>query len=207
MPSDLCLSDLPRRGVNVYRAHLRIIKALRVIRLFRRLKDANRIVTALLYGVIPVTNAFIILFVVTAIYAVLGTHIFGVQSPEYFGTFLTSLFTMMQVVTGDSWSSAVTRSLFPPGEPNHSITFFFVSYILIGGTVLLNVVLTGAGRVTTDASNACALQRGATERVLRAAAQFCSTSSSRPSPPRRRCNGWRWWRSSRPAGSEACSIH
>ena len=36
----------------------------------------------------------------------------------------------------------MTRSLFPPGEPDHSITFFFVSYILIGGTVLLNVVLT-----------------------------------------------------------------
>ena len=29
------------------------------------------------------------------------------------GTFLESLFTMMQVVSGDSWSSAVTRSLFP----------------------------------------------------------------------------------------------
>ena len=46
----------------------RIIKALRVIRLFRRLKDANRIVTALLCGVIPVTNAFVILFVVTGVW-------------------------------------------------------------------------------------------------------------------------------------------
>ena len=134
------------------------------------------------------TNAFIILLIVTAIYAVLGTHLYKLESPQYFGFFSRSLFTMMQVVpddsgsactvcmythdftihheagrlgfgvrglriilhsttmqvvTGDSWASAITRSLYPlEGPPNHSMNFFFVSYVLIGGTVLLNVVLT-----------------------------------------------------------------
>ena len=48
----------------------------------------------------------------------------------------------MQVVTGDSWASVVTRSLFPPGETSGAISFFFVSYVIVAGTVLLNVVLT-----------------------------------------------------------------
>lgn len=103
---------------------------------------ARRIVTALVHGAVPVINAFVILFIITAIYGVLGTHLFGQRSPEYFGRFGSSLFTMMQVVTGDSWASVVTRSLFPPGEPDGAITFFFVSYVIVAGTVLLNVVLT-----------------------------------------------------------------
>jgi hypothetical protein len=49
------------------------------------MKAANRIVTALLSGIIPVTNAFVILLIVTAIYAVIGTHIFRFTSPQYFG--------------------------------------------------------------------------------------------------------------------------
>ena len=70
----------------------------RIVRIFRRLRAANRIITALLAGIVPVTNAFIILLIFTAIYAVLGTHIFHQRSPEFFGTFSTSLFSMMQVV-------------------------------------------------------------------------------------------------------------
>ena len=70
----------------------------RIVRIFRRLRAANRIITALLAGIVPVTNAFIILIIFTAIYAVLGTHIFHQRSPEFFGTFSTSLFSMMQVV-------------------------------------------------------------------------------------------------------------
>ena len=48
------------------------------------------------------TNAFIILLIVTAIYAVLGTHLYKLESPQYFGFFSRSLFTMMQVVPDDS---------------------------------------------------------------------------------------------------------
>ena len=106
------------------------------------LRDANRIITALIHGAMPVINAFVILFIITAIYGVLGTHLFREQSPVFFGSFGASLFTMWQVVTGDSWASVVTRSLFPDGSPDHTVTFFFVSYVIVAGTVLLNVVLT-----------------------------------------------------------------
>ena len=121
---------------------IRIIKIVRVIRVFRSLKAANRIVSAMLQGIIPVLNAFIILIVVTAIYAVLGTHLFHLKSPEYFGNFSKSLFSMMQVVSGDSWASVSRTLTVEDPMSRHAIAFFFVSYFLIGGTVLINIVMT-----------------------------------------------------------------
>ena len=45
---------------------------------------------------------------VTAIYAIFGTHYFRDESPKYFLNFKTSMFSMFQVVTGDSWASGVS---------------------------------------------------------------------------------------------------
>ena len=60
----------------------------------------------------PMINALLILFIVTAGWAVVGVHLFGQVSHEYFGNFEAALFSMFQVVSGDSWASAITRSIF-----------------------------------------------------------------------------------------------
>ena len=51
-------------------------------------------------GMIPVANAFLILFLVTCIYAVLATHLFGhkVGGGAFFGSFSRSIFSMIQVL-------------------------------------------------------------------------------------------------------------
>ena len=82
------------------------------MRLFSALKDLNRLLTAVSKAVVPVCNAFLILLIVAAMYAILGTSFFRTRAPHYFGDFLTSLFTMFQVLSGDSWASAVSRDLF-----------------------------------------------------------------------------------------------
>jgi hypothetical protein len=43
------------------------------------------------YAVKPVCNAFLLLFIVAAIYAILGTTFFRKRAPEYFLDFKTSL--------------------------------------------------------------------------------------------------------------------
>ena len=41
---------------------------------------------------------------------------------------------MFQVVTGDSWASAVTRTLFKEdGAVDVAVALFFVSYVIIAG--------------------------------------------------------------------------
>ena len=117
------------------------------VRLFRSLKDLHKLLSAISSAVYPVMNAFVILFIVAAVYAVVGTHYFKEDYPEYFANFSTSLFTMFQVLSGDSWASSVARSMFlkrnPPemGTTQADIAIFFVSYVLIASIMLLNVVV------------------------------------------------------------------
>jgi hypothetical protein len=61
-------------------------------------QDINRIILAISSAIRPVVNAFLILLVVTSIFATLGTHLFKSRSHIYFGDFATSLFTMFQVL-------------------------------------------------------------------------------------------------------------
>ena len=73
---------------------LRLIRVFRVARLFRKFRSLNRIITALISALIPVANSMAILLLVTSIWSALGTHLFHERSPEYFGNFTSSLFTV-----------------------------------------------------------------------------------------------------------------
>eukprot|EP00960_Hanusia_phi_P068461 766852-Hanusia_phi.AAC.3 len=118
------------------------LTSLQVVRLFKRVKSLNRIIKALVSSLLPVGNSFVLLLLVTCIWATLGTHIYHERSPIFFGNFLDSVFTMFQVVTGDSWASAVTRTLFhEDGSVDIGVAIFFVSYVIFAGVVLINIVV------------------------------------------------------------------
>ena len=79
---------------------LRVLRIVRVLRIFSRFQSLNKLVSALGCAFVPVCNAFVILTIVTAIYAIFGTHYFKDSAPQYFARFKTSMFTMFQVVCG-----------------------------------------------------------------------------------------------------------
>jgi hypothetical protein len=62
---------------------------------------------------------------------------------EYFGSFSRALFTMFQVLTGESWAEMVARPLIfgNMGTQTLGASFFFSSYIVIMQIVLINVVV------------------------------------------------------------------
>jgi hypothetical protein len=65
---------------------------------------------------------------------------------EYYGTFSRALFSLFQVLTGESWSEAVARPVLM-GKPNDGpwsvfgVATFFTSFILLHQIVLVNVVV------------------------------------------------------------------
>ena len=87
----------------------RLIRIVRVVRLFKRFESLNRLVHAITMSAVPVLHSFIILLIFTSIFASLATHLFREESPHYFEDFATSLYTMFQVVSADSWSSNIAR--------------------------------------------------------------------------------------------------
>lgn len=126
-------------GLNV----LRLFRVFRIVRLFKWLTSLRRVVNAISAAMVPVLNTFLILFLATCIYAVLGTVLFKDRDEELFGRFSASLFTMFQILTGDAWGSYVTRSLWIDGKTswNGFVSFFFISYVLLVGIILVNIVV------------------------------------------------------------------
>merc|ERR1719171_300358 len=114
-----------------------------------------------------VMNAFIILLIVMSIYAILAVELFrdhgkggayrnsrgdevayestarGLDfGEEYFGHFSASLYTMFQVLTGDTWSEGVARPLVYGGDRRVGLmaTAFFCSFVVVNAIALINVV-------------------------------------------------------------------
>ena len=90
-------------------------------------------------------NAVSLFLTTTAIYAVIAVGLFKDANPQFFGRFSSAAFTMFQIATGDAWASEVTRYLWQgedgEGELHVGIALFFVSFVLIVGIVLMNVVI------------------------------------------------------------------
>ena len=87
---------------------VRVFKMVRLFKAVRSLGSLRILMNALAASIVPVSNAFGLLMIVTSIYAILATDFFASDQPEYFGSFALSLFTLFQMATGDSWSSQVT---------------------------------------------------------------------------------------------------
>lgn len=128
----LSLEGLP--GIST----LRLMRAFRVFRLFKRLESLRRIIKALESAIPGCTNAFSIVILVNAIYSILGVEFFVEIEPYYFRNFASAMLTMFQVMTGDSWATAIARPIIDE-YPIASV--YFVSYILISNIMLVNVVI------------------------------------------------------------------
>ena len=128
---------------------LRLLRVGKVIRLVSSLKDLQRIIGAVTSAVVPVCNAFLLVLIISCVYAIVGRTFFIDTAPEFFADFHTGLFTMMQILSGDSWASSIARTIFdrldlsgsPHPRTDPLTAFFFVSYVLIVSTMLLNVVV------------------------------------------------------------------
>eukprot|EP00960_Hanusia_phi_P040004 754191-Hanusia_phi.AAC.8 len=133
------VENLP--GVNV----LRMMRAFRVVRLFGRLKSLRLIINALIGSMIPVLNAFVILTLISAMYAILAVGFFGQQNPEHFSTFSLSLTSLFSIAAGmsDGWAFDMPGLVDGHGNPVPSLIggVFFISFILVVGWILLQVVV------------------------------------------------------------------
>lgn len=157
---DLCRAPLPGPLKLV-----RLLRAFRVFRLFGRVESLGKTLQMIEHAVPGVLSAFLIAIIMLCIYAVLATDFFkelytdcmDSDDPvaitargkcfgkDYYGNFLKSLYTLFQILTGESWSEAAVRPVFQfyedsPFEVAGS-ALFFLSFIMINSIVILNVVV------------------------------------------------------------------
>ncbi len=118
---------------------LRLIRVLRLLRMIPAIPALRKIIDSLMKSVPALTGILGLSVLIFSIYAIIGTTFFSEVLPyEFFGSFHTALFTLMQVVTFESWASQVARPII------NEIPWawvYFVSFIIIGALVILNLVV------------------------------------------------------------------
>jgi voltage-gated sodium channel len=128
------IAFVPSAGaMSVLRA-ARVLRALRLISVFPRL----RIVAQGLLAAIPgIGSIGAILITILYVFAVIATKLFGGQYPEWFGTLHASLFSLFQIMTLEGWPDIVRTVL----KTDPWAWVFFITYILIATFTVLNLFI------------------------------------------------------------------
>lgn len=118
-------------------AVLRALRVLRVLRLISLLPQMRRVVEALIHSLPGMASITMLMGVVFFVGAVVGTKLFGLQHPVYFGTLGDSLFTLFAIMTLEGWAD-IAREV----QATHPQAYlFFVPFIVISVFAVLNLFI------------------------------------------------------------------
>lgn len=119
-------------------AVLRALRVLRVLRLLTIVPSMRRVVAALLGALPGLGSIATLLLLVYYVFAVIATKLFGEFFPEWFGSIGSSLYTLFQVMTLESWSMGISR---PVMEKFPYAWAFFIPFILVATFTMLNLFI------------------------------------------------------------------
>lgn len=148
---------------------LRLARILRVLRLVTAIPKLQLLVTCLLKSLPSMFYVSILLFLLFYIYGTLAVFFYGENDPIHFRNLQTSILTLFRVVTLEDWTDVMyinmygsdaygyTNDDFLSWEPSPSASpvgaaIFFVSFVLIGTMIVLNLVI-GVIMNSMDESN------------------------------------------------------
>lgn len=131
----ILISVLPAAGsFTVFRA----LRILRTLRLLKNMPKLRLIIESLLHAIPSIGWIAVLLAVIFYIFAVIGTNLFGVLFPQWFGSLTDSMYTLFQIMTLESWSSGIARPII---DQMPYATIYFVVFILIATYTTLNIFI------------------------------------------------------------------
>jgi voltage-gated sodium channel len=135
-----------------------VLRLLRMLRVFTALKGLQVLLSGLLRGIPSLGYVGLLLLLHFYIYAVIGTFAFGDNDPIRFGTLHASMLTLFQVLTLEGWNDILAAQYhgsdvaydeawkqLPIAAGRFSVArplaaaAYFVSFILIGTMIMLNL--------------------------------------------------------------------
>jgi voltage-gated sodium channel len=147
---------LPLGGA--YVAVLRLFRLLRVIRLVTVVPKLQLLVTALLRSLPSMFYVCLLLGLLFYIYAVIGVMLFSGNDPIHFGDLWASLLSLFRIVTLEDWTDIMYLQMygsdvydgynqsiegytFTPNATPLLGALYFVSFVLAGTMIMLNLVI------------------------------------------------------------------
>jgi len=117
---------------------LRALRVLRVLRLLSTVPTMRKVIEGLLAAIPGIASVASIMLLFFYVFAVVGTHLYGATFPQWFGTLGNTMYTLLQIMTLESWSMGIVR---PVMEQHPGAWAFFVVYILITTFTMLNLFI------------------------------------------------------------------
>jgi voltage-gated sodium channel len=168
---------LPFGGSSI--AILRLLRLLRVLKLIKALPKLQMLVGALLKSIPSMGYVSILLLLLFYIYAVAGVFFFGDNDPVHFSDLQTSMLSLFRIVTLEDWTDIMYINMFgcenygydgnldvcvnSVANPAGSVTFF-VSFVLIGTMIFLNlfigVIMNGMDEAKAEMALSDKVERG-----------------------------------------------
>ncbi|MFM7103788.1 MAG: ion transporter [Verrucomicrobiota bacterium] len=137
---------------------LRLVRVLRVLRLVSALPRLQILVGALLNSIPSMAYVAVLLLLHFYVYAVIGVSLFGSHDAPHFGGLGRTMLTLFQIVTLEGWADIMETQLRRPGASPVGVVAYFVSFILLGTMIILNlligVIMNGMQDAAAEAENA-----------------------------------------------------
>ena len=148
---------------------LRLARILRVLRLVTAIPKLQLLVTCLLKSLPSMFYVSILLFLLFYVYGTLAVFFYGENDPLHFRNLQTSILTLFRVVTLEDWTDVMYINMYGADAYGYSeedfllwkplrsasplgAAIFFVSFVLIGTMIVLNLVI-GVIMNSMDESN------------------------------------------------------
>lgn len=143
-------------AVSHYGTVLRLARVLRVVRLVSQVRRLQLLVATLFKSLPSMSYVILLLFLLFYIYATIGTLTFSKNDPVHFGNLQCSMLSLFRAVTLEDWTDLMYTQIY--GSDNYGYqdyphiaresqaypvfaTFYFVSFILIGSMIIVNLFI------------------------------------------------------------------
>lgn len=140
---------------NQYITALRLIRLLRVLRLLRALPKLQILVGALFKSIPSMGYVAVLMALLFYVFAIAGVFLFGKNDPLHFGNLGQSLLSLFQTVTLEGWIELLNiqvhgcdkvgyeafKTLCTHPQQIPLAPLYFISFILLGTFVLLNLFI------------------------------------------------------------------
>ncbi|PPR60778.1 MAG: hypothetical protein CFH10_01396 [Alphaproteobacteria bacterium MarineAlpha4_Bin2] len=118
-----------------------VLRALRILRAFRLISMVPKmrlVVQAFLKAIPGMASIMLLMVLVFYVFAVMATKLFGANFGDWFGSVGTSLYSLFQIMTLESWSMGIVR---PVMEQFPFAWAFFIPFILVTTFAVLNLFI------------------------------------------------------------------
>lgn len=138
-------------------AVFRLARVMRVFRIIRTIPKLQLLVNVLLKSIPSIGYIAILLSVIFYIYATMGVFLFKYNDPVHFGNLQLSLLSLFRIVTLEDWTDILYINMYGCDHPIWGYSYesgcttpyamgglavaFFVSFVLIGTMIVLNLFI------------------------------------------------------------------